>query len=355
MSAGGIFVSYRRDDTRQAAGRLADALADRFGAKRLFRDIETIELGVDFTVALNQALASCAVMLVLIGDKWLSIQDATGRRRLDDPADWIRQEIAVALKRGIRVVPVLVDGAQLPAETALPEELRSLVRRQALDLSDGRWKGDVQRLCDTLDRLPELQRTIGPIAKPLQSAPPAPTPAPASSPVSSPPPAAMSKTKLWGGIGAGVVGAALVSSLFNQPDAPTPAPFVAPAPAPFVAPAPAPFVAPAPAPAPNPVPSPAPIAALPNLAGMWRTLTGETYHFTQSGNQLQITAQANGQLVGAGTAEIEGQLMRVSLSMQVQGVNLGNLVCDMQAAPDFRRFVGLCMGPNGQTQAQIFR
>jgi TIR domain len=343
MSAGGIFVSYRRDDTRQAAGRLADALADRFGAKRLFRDIETIELGVDFTVALNQALASCAVMLVLIGDKWLNIQDAAGQRRLDDPADWIRQEIAIALKRGIRVVPVLVDGAQLPAETALPEELRPLVRRQALDLADGRWKGDVQRLCDTLDRLPELQRTIGPIPKPPPTPPPAPAPAPA--PLA--PVAPKSKHKLWMGVGAGVVGAALVSSFVNPSDPPeaSPAPFIAPTPAPI----------PAPAPAPTPAPAPAPVASIPNVAGMWRTLTGETYHFTQNGNQLQITAQANGQFVGAGTAEIEGQLMRVSLSMQVQGVNLGNLVCDMQAAPDFRRFVGLCMGPNGQTQAQIFR
>jgi TIR domain len=334
-SAGGIFVSYRRDDTRQAAGRLADDLADRFGAKRLFRDIETIELGVDFTVALNQALASCAVMLVLIGDKWLTIQTAAGQRRLDDPTDWIRQEISSALKRGIRVVPVLVDGAQLPAEADLPEDLRPLVRRQALDLADGRWKGDVQRLCDTLDRLPELQRTIGPTPRPPPSPNPAPVPAPA--------PVAKSKAKLWMGVGAGVLGTALVSSMFNQADSPAPAP------------APEPFVAPAPAPLPTPRPSPAPIASIPNLAGMWRTLTGETYHFTQSGNQLQITAQANGQFVGAGTAEIEGQLMRVSLSMQVQGVNLGNLVCDMQAAPDFRRYVGLCMGPNGQTQAQIFR
>jgi hypothetical protein len=345
VTSGGIFVSYRRDDTRQAAGRLADALADRFGAKRLFRDIETIELGVDFTVALNQALASCVVMLVLIGDKWLTIQNAAGQRRLDDSADWIRQEITIALQRGIRVVPVLVDGASLPAEADLPEAMRPLVRRQALDLADGRWKSDVQRLCDTLDRLPELQRTIGPIVKPVTApAPaavtgpvPAPLPVPVPVPVPVPPlaPATRSKTKLWVGVGAGVLGAALVSSMFDQSDAPEPVPFVAPTPA--------------------PPPEPSAVAAPPNLAGLWRTLTGETYHFTQSGNQLQITAQANGQVVGAGTAEIDGQLMRVSLSMQSQGMNLGNLVCDMQAAPDFRRFVGLCMGPNGQTQAQIFR
>ncbi len=119
--AGGIFISYRRDDSRQAAGRLADALADRFGAQCIFRDVETIELGVDFTQALNQALASCVVMLVLIGRDWLDIRDANGQRRLGLPQDWIRQEIATALKRDIRVVPVLVDGAQLPDEAALPE------------------------------------------------------------------------------------------------------------------------------------------------------------------------------------------------------------------------------------------
>lgn len=148
----GIFISYRRDDTRQAAGRLADDLSDRLGADRIFRDIEKIELGVDFEQALNQALVNCEIMLVLIGRQWSRITDSQGRRRLEQPNDWIRIEIVSALKRGIRVVPVLVDGADLPPESDLPEELRPLVRRQALEIEDARWKSDVARLAESLSR-----------------------------------------------------------------------------------------------------------------------------------------------------------------------------------------------------------
>lgn len=149
----GIFISYRRDDSRQAAGRLADDLADQLGNERIFRDVEKIELGVDFQQALNQALASCEVMLVLIGRHWSGITDAQGRRRLEQPNDWIRIEIVTALNRGIRVVPVLIDGAQLPSEEELPEDLRPLVRRQALEVADARWKGDVARLAESLSRM----------------------------------------------------------------------------------------------------------------------------------------------------------------------------------------------------------
>lgn len=149
----GIFISYRRDDTRQAAGRLADDLSDHLGAERIFRDIEKIELGVDFEQALNQALENCEIMLVLIGRQWLTIADAQGQRRLDQPNDWIRVEIVTALKRGVRVVPVLIDGAQLPAEADLPEDLRPLVRRQALAVEDARWRSDVVRLAESLARV----------------------------------------------------------------------------------------------------------------------------------------------------------------------------------------------------------
>lgn len=166
--SGGIFISYRRDDTRQAAGRLADDLAEAFGGERIFRDIEKIEIGVDFTQALEKALAECEVMLVLIGRQWSSIADGQGRRRLDQPEDWIRAEIVTALKRGIRVVPVLVDGAALPAEAELPEDLRPLLRRQAVELEDARWRGDVARLVDGLGRMPGLS----PRASAVPAAPP---------------------------------------------------------------------------------------------------------------------------------------------------------------------------------------
>ncbi|MFT3955321.1 MAG: toll/interleukin-1 receptor domain-containing protein [Piscinibacter sp.] len=193
----GIFISYRRDDTRQAAGRLADDLGDALGAERIFRDIEKIELGVDFEQALNQALVNCEVMLVLIGRQWSAITDAQGRRRLEQPGDWIRTEIVTALRRGIRVVPVLIDGADLPQESELPEDLKPLVRRQALAVEDARWKSDMGRLAESLSRL-------GGAAPRPAAAPPTPVAAVAA-PLASP--AAASGTSPWkaGAIGAGVV------------------------------------------------------------------------------------------------------------------------------------------------------
>jgi hypothetical protein len=316
MAAGGIFISYRRDDTRQAAGRLGDDLADHFGSAKIFRDIDNIELGVDFTVALNQALGSCAVMLVLIGHKWLDMRTAAGSRRLDDPKDWIRQEIATALHRGIRVVPVLIDGAELPDESALPDDLKPLVRRQKLDVDDARWRGDLAKLVDTLARLPGLERKTPP--------PPPPPPPPSG------------KGSLWKGVGIGVVGLLVVSALMNLGADETPGP------------------APGPSPAPSPSPAPAP-AALPNLAGFWRTNGGETYQFTQDGRQVQFRALAQGIDIGGGGGELEGSLLRLSMTLSVQGLPPATANCNMQAAPDFRSFTGMCSSPNGAFAAHFFR
>lgn len=157
----GIFISYRRDDSRHAAGRLADDLSQAFGAGRIFRDIEGIDLGADFGQSLEKALGACSVMLVLIGPHWLSVQDSKrGGRRLDQADDWIRQEIVTALKRDVRVVPVLLEGAQLPDAAELPPDLQPLVRRQAMELSDVRWRGDLQRLIEALSKLPGFEPKV---------------------------------------------------------------------------------------------------------------------------------------------------------------------------------------------------
>lgn len=108
----GIFISYRRHDSQSAAGRLADFLERSFGADQIFRDVETIEPGVDFVQAIEKAIASCQVMLVVIGPRWLTITDQQGNRRLDKADDWIRIETKLALQRNIRVIPVLVENAQ---------------------------------------------------------------------------------------------------------------------------------------------------------------------------------------------------------------------------------------------------
>src|SRR5918994_450607 len=146
-----IFVSYRRDDARGDAGRLTDKLKFHFGDKQIFRDVEAIEAGVDFVEAINSAVSQCAVLLAIIGPNWLKVTDSQGRRRLDDRNDFVRLEIAAALQRNIRVVPVLVGGAVMPKAEDLPQGLESLARRQAHELSDPRWDFDVGQLVETLE------------------------------------------------------------------------------------------------------------------------------------------------------------------------------------------------------------
>jgi hypothetical protein len=154
-AAGRIFISYRREDSAGYAGRLADALDARFGSSRVFRDVDDINPGEDFVQRLEAALADCAVLLVVIGRKWSAAADDRGQRRLDDPQDYVRLEVATALKRRVRVVPVLVDGAAMPGVAELPDALAALSRRQALSLTDGSWNDDVARLCRAMEE--ELQ------------------------------------------------------------------------------------------------------------------------------------------------------------------------------------------------------
>ena len=129
---GGIFVSYRRQETSHLAGRLYDRLADRFGEGQVFIDVDTIEPGVDFAEEIFRAVAACKVLLAIIGPTWLIAADERGRRRLDDPDDLVRLEIEAALARGVRVIPILVEGAVMPAREDLPESLAGLARRNAL-------------------------------------------------------------------------------------------------------------------------------------------------------------------------------------------------------------------------------
>jgi hypothetical protein len=148
-STGRIFISYRRDETAYAARWLYDRLAQHFGATQIFKDVDSIELGDDFVQVITRAVGSCDVLVAVIGDQWLTITDAQGRRRLDDPNDFVRLEIEAALARDIRVVPILVDGAYMPRAGDLPAGLDGLVRRQALLLSANRF--DTSRLLKVLD------------------------------------------------------------------------------------------------------------------------------------------------------------------------------------------------------------
>ena len=166
-SPGQVFISYRRDETAYAAGWLYDRLADRFGADKIFKDIDSIEFGDDFVEVITAAVGSCDVLLALIGNEWVTITGEDGRRRLDDPADFVRVEIEAALARDVRVIPVLVDGASMPHAEALPASLRTLVRRHALALSPSQFDFDTGRLLKVLDRtLAEVQAEVAATASP---------------------------------------------------------------------------------------------------------------------------------------------------------------------------------------------
>jgi hypothetical protein len=147
----GIFISYRREDCPGHAGRIFDRLRSRFGSDVVFMDVTAIEAGVDFVEVLHKAVGSCDALLAIIGPQWLSASH-DGKRRLDDPNDFVRIEIAGALERNVRVLPVLVEGASIPPTEGLPSDLHALTRRQAIELRDARWDDDIERLLEGLEK-----------------------------------------------------------------------------------------------------------------------------------------------------------------------------------------------------------
>jgi WD40 repeat protein len=153
IDSGGIFVSYRRQDTRHVAGRLFDRLAERFGKAHAFMDVVSIEPGLDFTEAIDEAISRCDVLLALIGQSWLGAVDEDGRRRLDNPDDLVLLEVKGALDQGVRVIPVLVDGASAPRRDELPEVIAGLIRRNWMRLDHDTFDSDVGGLIDLLDRI----------------------------------------------------------------------------------------------------------------------------------------------------------------------------------------------------------
>jgi hypothetical protein len=157
-----IFISYRHQDAQGYAGRLSDRLADRFGSNHVFMDIDTIEPGVDFRDALNEAINDCDVAVVVIGQQWLTAVDRSGHRRLDNPNDYHRIEIETALDRDVRVIPVLVDGAEMPNPDELPETMRALCFRNAHEIGKN-FHGDVNELMARLERIeaPKDRRAEG--------------------------------------------------------------------------------------------------------------------------------------------------------------------------------------------------
>ena len=142
-----IFICYRREDSNHQAGRLYDFLVSRFGASSVFKDVDSIVPGQDFRRVLDENVSQCDVLLALLGDRWLAATDAGGKRRLDNPADFVRIEIETALRRDIAVVPVLVGQAHMPHAVDLPPSLQDFAYRHgALLRPDPDFRTDVDRL-----------------------------------------------------------------------------------------------------------------------------------------------------------------------------------------------------------------
>jgi len=145
-----IFINYRREDSAGTAGRLRDRLVETFGRKNLFMDVDNIPAGVDFVAHLNNQVATCRVFLAVIGPNWPDAKDETGRRRLGNPDDPVVIEIAAALSRNIPVIPVLLDGAHIPKASELPDPIKPLVRRNAVELRNSQFGRDAEALIEKI-------------------------------------------------------------------------------------------------------------------------------------------------------------------------------------------------------------
>jgi len=145
MRPNSIFISYRRDDSAGYARAVYDELARRFGAERVFMDVDDIAAGEAFADVIRRAVGESTLLLVLIGRRWLGEREGQPAR-ITEAGDFVRIEVAAALAKGMRVIPLLLDGMPMPTASQLPEDLRALVGRNALELDNDRYAADIERL-----------------------------------------------------------------------------------------------------------------------------------------------------------------------------------------------------------------
>jgi uracil-DNA glycosylase len=145
-----IFINYRRQDSEGYVGRLYDHLLRHFDADRIFMDVDNIAPGADFVQVLEEAVSNCDVLLAAIGPQWLTVTDNADNRRLDNDHDFVRIEIASALRMNKLVIPVLVGASRMPSAAELPDDLRPLARRHAVSLSHKGFAYDVDKLAETI-------------------------------------------------------------------------------------------------------------------------------------------------------------------------------------------------------------
>jgi hypothetical protein len=159
--SGHLFLCYRRDDTQDAACHLYDRLVDRLGENQVFMDITDVPLGVNFVTHIRHQVEGCAAVLAMIGRNWLDIKDSQGNRRLEDPRDHVRLELATAFKHGIPIIPILVQNASMPGPADLPQEIRELAFFNGIRLTPEFWRAGVEKLIKDLNPLIQPQSNLG--------------------------------------------------------------------------------------------------------------------------------------------------------------------------------------------------
>jgi hypothetical protein len=311
-----IFISYRVQDTAGETGRLVDALKHHFDDDQLFMDIENLEPGADFTEAISRSLSICDVVLVVIGPRWTGPREGQPPR-IQEENDWVRLEVATALQRNVRVVPLLVDGGSLPRLEDLPPDLQPLLRRQSMEISNKRWRYDTEQLISFLvntagitpRRFTQEKRTVAETPK---------------------------KSRTWlyvaGGFGlalALMIGLALMVDDEPTKDLPTgttggstTTSQVVPA---------------------NTTTTASSTAADADIGGTWQEVDEgltTTFYFTQSGTQVNISAQLGGQEIGGGTGTVSGNQVNLNVTLlsiptQLQG----------SLSPDGQRIEGIYTVP----------
>ena len=183
-----IFISYRRDDEAGTAGRLYDHLVHfaKIPRDHIFKDVDNIVPGTNFVTTLTSEVVRCQVMLAIVGRRWINATDGSGRRRLDDPCDFVRIELEAALNRGIPLIPLWVDGAQVPGPHDLPDSLSRIREQQGIEVRNASFDSDVRRLVKAIEwheaRLPSPHEDAG--ALPELPPPPSPTTTPTHRPPS---------------------------------------------------------------------------------------------------------------------------------------------------------------------------
>jgi hypothetical protein len=203
-----IFISYRRDDSEGETGRLFDDLVRAYGDASVFMDVAGIQPGLDFRKAIDANVSGCGVLLAVIGPTWASVTGSGGTRRLDNPDDYVRLEIASALKRNIPVIPVLVHDAHMPTLDQLPEDLKDLRYRNSVELTHARWNSDVALLIGALKSYVTVN--ISTQSETVHATVPVQLPAPQPTATEA---AQKSKLPLFAGIGAVIV-IAIAAALF---------------------------------------------------------------------------------------------------------------------------------------------